>query len=80
LDKLSRKRRFKIALTLADISTVKFAESLGVTRSAIHMVIDGKSPSKRVNKAIDDLIITQFKKAGIEEEVEGVSMFRRIFK
>ena len=59
---MTKKTKFKIALAVANIDQKAFAISHGVSDVAIIRTLQGQSVSKRLLKAIDDFIDTQFRK------------------
>lgn len=58
----SRKRRFRSALALADMTAAEFAEINGVTPAHLSFVLSGKRTSARILEAIDRFIATVSKR------------------
>lgn len=59
---MDKRQQLKIACASAKISISKFAELNGVTDSAVHQVLTGSAKSKRILKAVNHFIETEFKK------------------
>ena len=59
---MDKRQQLKIACASANISITKFAEQNNVTDAAVHQVLTGKAKSKRLLKAVNVFIETEFKK------------------
>lgn len=62
----TNKKHFRLALASAGISATAFAKQIGVHKSTLCLVLNGKAKSRRVSSAIDNLIAVEFKKLKIK--------------
>ena len=58
----TKRKHFRIALAAAEISSSEFARRQGVSHAAVARVLDGKTTSRRLTRAIDRFIDSELSK------------------
>ena len=58
-------QNLKVACAVSGVSMAEFARDLGISPQALDQVLRGKSKSRRIQKAIDLLIVRQFRRLRI---------------
>ena len=68
--RLPLKNCFQIALASAGLSQADWAKKHNVTEPGLSMLLSGKMKSKRLSKAINDFVETEFKKLRMSKFAE----------
>jgi len=58
----------KIACASRGISIAQFARGIGVKQQSVDGFLHGKIKSKKINKAVNDLINSEFERLGISND------------